>query len=330
MNIKCELFKISNTEDENEIKFWNGVDVFMRVFIPIMLYSTVNIITELVFHDKWSRFVPLLTYIFLLFSISFFIMRYKNKGNQKIKLLEIEMIEIIKLALAVNGIYFFCSGIRDDAQDAFYLAATNFSLYLGFTISLEQLLKVKTWKDIVRCFLEVLPKKNFTLVMLSLCSVFGVLGICSKKTFVFVLMIIVCIFSIILLLALYAWRRREIELMCEKLVNEYSKKRILILHAGGNFAILKKIKEIIISLKDIDSLKENINQYDVVVVLDTFYGEDKKKVVLDSIKMSLKKNGLIIAPFIGKNKKRSIFRAWVGAPKHDTKFKSIEEFVKIY
>lgn len=332
MDNKIEILKIVNTGDENEVKLWDRAEVFIHVFVPIIFYTALNTIIENIFRGKWGEFFPLATYTLLLFGISFFVMKYRKRRNKVFKLTEVEIVEIVKIVLALNGTYFFFAGIRDNGGDAFAMAATNIALYLGFVISLEQLVNVKTWKDIVKCFLNILPKKQFSLPMLIFCFVFGFVGFYLDKLMVCILLSIISVFTVtfVVMFVLCMWRKNAINNMCEKMVHRYNNKKMLILHAGVNQVILRKVIKEITSIREITSLKENKNYYDVVVVLNTFSGRDKKLEIFDRIRIALKTDGIIADPFLCSHKKRSKFCAWFGIPKSLTEFNSIDEYNNLY
>ena len=325
---KIHLHTIDKSNYEKNRKCWDGIDMAYILFELILIYSLINIIGARVFISKWNALVPVFTYLLLLFCLSIFVMKHRNKSGDKSNWSGEEILEVIKIALAGNSVYFFCVGIQESIGDSIAVLAIHLSLYLGFAISLDKLLTVERWKDILEAFKGVMPKKQFIWPMVITCTIFGIMGICFSYTMTCLVIILIFAVSLVPICIFLLWRKKQFKLMHTQLKTRCDGKRALILHAGVNYAFYQFLKNDVEFFDVVDSLEDSIDQYDLIVVIYTFYDDAMKEIIVDNIRRTLKTDGEILDLFVGKNRGRSRLCVWLGAPMCWRKFESIDAYCK--
>lgn len=325
---KIHLHTIDKANYKNNCKFWDGTDMAYILFGLMFIYSLINIIGEIVFISKWKALVPIFAYVLLLFCLSIFVMKHRNKSGDKSDWSGEEILEVIKIVLAGNSVYFFCVGIQESIGDSIAVLAIHLSLYLGFAISLDKLLTVERWKDILEAFKGVMPKKQFIWPMVITCTIFGIMGICFSYTMTCLVIILIFAVSLVSICIFLLWRKKQFKLMHTQLKTRCDGKRALILHTGVNYAFYHFLKKDVEFFDVVDSLVDSIEQYDLIVVIYTFHDDAKQEIIVDNIRRTLKTDGYILDLFVGKNSRRGRLCAWLGAPMYWREFNSINEYCK--
>lgn len=315
-------------------KFFNTADIIPYLMIPSLVYTLINMLVAQFIKDVLlNSFILVLSYVGLLFAVSYMILHYKNaKCNKKNFILSGKEVSIaFSFILMLNSIYLSVQGLYKGDKSILIMLMTNIMLYVGFVVSLEDIFEIKRKRDFLCCFFKPfrdigVKKSDWWKIGIGIIVIVGYSFFSYYITAIFVVLFIVIM---IFVLVLNKFRDNKLELFGNQIITEFKNKRVFILQIGADYVIMKTINKLLDnSLPVYHSGKEAFdNKYDVIVVLNTLRKKEKYMSEIKKLNKCLMKNAIIIDPFVYK-KRRSFLSAWFGLPLTMQIWDSTDEYIK--
>lgn len=316
--------------NENEkfpsLRFMNILDIFPCVLILNSAYLLINGIVTLIPNSVISSGIGLLTYIIMLYIAQKWIGKIKSNMQMDFKLENREISACFLLILLINGICLMALAYINRESLYCVMGIISLTLYVGFAVSLEKLfddgecsIKYQLLKPFFDVGFNVHPYKFF---LISLVAIFFIV-------YEYIIVILVLIVSLVFI-AIVEYGKRRINNFFERIVNDFSSKKILVLQLGAENAAFKIVKKKLSECSEIVSGDEvNGNIYDMIIVLNTLRNERYKIVEKYLNKVSLCKDGIVIDPFFCGIYNLRFWSSWLGVPVSLRKKNTIKTYVDL-
>ena len=153
---KIDLLTFEKDIQKRSMEKWEDIfSLFSMFVIPMILYYIFcRVISEFNCSLAFSVFLSLLGYIFLLLSIPWVMKCYKRFVSREIPLQTNELVALFCFYLLFSAIIFIEEGILKNKDIWIYAALTNLLLYIGFTVSLDDLFNMKRYRELLNSLIK--------------------------------------------------------------------------------------------------------------------------------------------------------------------------------
>ena len=311
---KVEIIKVYENVKSPSTKFMSILEIIPLSLITCTIYPLAyEIISLFNLHNAITNTIMLFVYILMLWCASIFInsMRKKRKGKDEFNLEKSEIAAVFNLMLLLNFICLLVIGFSK--KDATYLtmATLSITLYVGFTISLEEVFDNDVKSKI---FLQLLcPFSDLCIGMRDWWKVFIVISFAVIYMYhpVIVLVLIVVVTAVFVLAIFYG--KNNARNFGEQIIKMIHGDKITIVHIGAENAVTKAFLKTIAKDCEISEIQEKCFQqsdHHVLIIVNTINNKELYLPWLKNIENGLSKNCIIIDPFISKKNKRSMLSSW--------------------
>lgn len=317
--------KHTDYSDSTMRKISSSASVISRLFIPWLIYMAVTAIVNEIDNTVISLGASFIAYIILLVIIPK-APGVSKKGSEGVeKGAECynakEIACIFEVFLCASAFYFVCYALLGENSPSAEIAITNMILYVGFAVSLEDLVNKegpqKRWILFVEPFRRLnIRGKHVVLAGLAL----GLLAVVCFHKWTCIAICVLAFLFLLFVLWLDKYRTQSLRNFGKNMLPVIEKKNVLLLQVGTDYVMKKAITEVAGS----DRIEENLRadavldtlKCDVVIVLNSMAKKHRCMYLseLRKVKSVLDENGVVIDPFITKRNKRSAARAWLGIP----------------
>lgn len=340
LKITIDLISFKKEYGKNKTEtILNIGELLWKLPILICFYTTVCTMTTEVLTNYisniWVSLVGLISNIGLLVGMAILVRGYIKCYSKKESKLKIEQImAIIDMTLLIHATYFLVAGILKDSSISFGMALTNITLYIGFAVSLEDLLDIKSLKDFLCCFYKPfsnikLSKKWWLTISIFFILIVLFLILCLYKF----TLIIVCVLLIVLLLSsivLSTVRKNRLKKFADYLAAIFPENNVLILQIGADYVVIKSLIKIWVQQYLVDDVYDpHIEKYDMIVILNSLSNKSDYICYFEQIKDKVKRDAIIIDPFLNKRGKKKKIAAYLGIPVSTNSKYSTEEYFEI-
>ena len=167
LNTTIDLISFEKEHGKNKTEMVLNIgELFWKLPILICFYTAMCTMTTDVLPNYISNIcvslINLMSNIALLVGMAILVRGYiKGHSKEESKLKIEQIMAIIDITLLIHATYFLIAGILKDSGISLGMALTNITLYIGFAVSLEDLLDIKSLKDFLCCFYK--PFSNIKL-----------------------------------------------------------------------------------------------------------------------------------------------------------------------
>ena len=349
MKSKISVLNFTDPKVSNNLSFIKtdfSSRLYLWLFIIYMVYAALDTIASLVLdtlgfsNQRWpGAIISLVLYFLLLYRIYRRVRRIRIKSSQEncnVDVFSIEDISlIINRSLLISSIFFFLISMQE-GPELFRTGAIQFiNLFIGFSVSLCNIVKCTSDKEFLNCFKTALTeiglsKKNWKKILLILTALLFAVWITTISRY-----ILLCIIVAILLVIIIASKIREairkkiyksisscasngsvlaLELCPDKAITTGT-----INYLRNNGATYKKIN----SISDIQK-----NKYNVVIISNALSRKQDIHKHLQKANKYLAEDGVLVAPAcICKNERSNSILGRLGFYQHFLQSLTEEEYI---
>lgn len=326
-NKNFNILKVYRNEKFPSNKFMNIMDVGSRALIIFYIYPLVSwVLSQIITQDIILNIIVLVTNIIMLLCASKAIQKNKKNSTNEFVLGKKEISAVFNLTLLFNTVCFSALGFIEDETIYFSMASLQLILYVGFTISLEELF------DDNNKFLNLL------------CQPFLDLGITKKDWWKLLIVIVLTVvylrflpysiaaflFMLALFIIMISYSKKKAKYYAEEIKRTNDISNTLIIHIGAENAVTKAIINEFVEIKEINVQQLNSYAYDSVMFLSTTKNNDMIEQCINYIpKTTLTDDIIIFDPFVNKKGKRSFILSWLCLRPCLIKWQSIDEYKNV-
>ena len=338
------LIKYANDGESKKRRFLDSMHIIVWLAFPWLIYMVVLALVNEINCTLANMGATLITYIVLLSIIRIVANSMENEKNniakRNVDFTAEEIASIFEIFLCASAFYFSCSALFGWNSIPAEMAIANLTLYVGFVVSLEDLVrKDDETEQKKKAFIVLKPfyLMNVSLKYAIICGViFMVVSAASASIRGYQILLALILLLAIVMLIMIRVKKVRLARFGQKVSVIIEHKRVLLLQIGADYVVKEAIEKAVgvTTIELVKVVDDTIDsaKYDVVIVIN-YLSDNRDNMYLPELRKvqnMLAEDGVIIDPFITRRKKRSFVSAWLGIPRAKVQQYSVEDYLGIF